>query len=230
MIETNKAALINRRSALVFGGSTLFLAGCQGAAPGMMGSLMGGSGAAADWGSLIKSLRDALDKVATQTEELIKIQLAYAEVFGLKDRAAKWKGEAIAAKNGRANLDLGAIKKASESQQKEVTKLLNKGFNLDAKGKQKIEAGMVRHKKAIENAWVGAAMVVKVVIDARSAKKPTFKDTENLKYMKEIVSDGPKAIKFVKTSKVTYEAYADVFAYKAKIKVPTPPKTAELAM
>ena len=227
-MSNNSMVQMNRRMLLTMGGGAFFLAGCQAAAPGMMGAMMGGSGKDADWGSLIKSLHAALDKIADQTEELISIQASYAEVFKLKDNAAKWKGKAIAAKNGRSGIKLSDVTKASESQQKEIKKLLANGYALDARGKRTLEKGLRRHQKAIENAWVGAAMVVKVVVDARSAKKPSFRDIESVKYMKEILADGPMAIKFVQTSKKTYEAYSDTFAYEAKIVVPKPKKLAPL--
>lgn len=83
---------------------------------------------------------------------------------------------------------------------------------------------MARHKQAISNAWVGAAMTMKVVIDARSAKKPTFSDTEALQYMREILADGPKAVRFVQTSRETYDAYSEAFEFKAKVRVPSAPK------
>ena len=222
-----RTSTMSRRSLLTFGGTSLLLAGCQ-VSPDMIGALAGGSGKDADWGSLIKSFHAALDKVADQTEELIKVQLSYAEVFGLKKRAAYWKGQAIAAKNGRSGLKFAELEKQSKSQQKEISSKLGKSASVSAAGKRKLESGMKRHKKAVENAWVGAAMILKVVIDAQSAKKPTFKDLEAVKYLAEIVKDGPMAIKFVETSKSTYEAYSDAFEFKAKVRVPSKPKLAPM--
>ena len=71
-------------------------------------------------------------------------------------------------------------------------------------------------------------MILKVVIDAQSAKKPTFKDLEAVKYLAEIVKDGPMAIKFLETSKSTYEDYAEAFEFKAKIPNLPKPKTKNL--
>ena len=44
-----------------------------------------------------------------------------------------------------------------------------------------------------------------------------------MKYFKEIAADGPMAIKFLETSKSTYDAYAEAFEFKAKIpNIPKP--------
>jgi hypothetical protein len=74
-------------------------------------------------------------------------------------------------------------------------------------------------------------MIAKVVIDARSAKKPQFTDFEALGYLKEIVSDGPMAMKFLETSKSTYDQYAKAFEFKAQIpNLPAPKVTPLFSM
>jgi hypothetical protein len=225
----NETKLMNRRGLMFLGTSAVLLSGCQMAVPGMTGALTGGAGKEADWGSLIKSLHAALDKVADQTEELLNIQASYLDAVGEKDKAAVLKGKAIAMKD-RSGLDLGGAKKETASAKKVVLAALKKGKGKDAAAKRILQSGINRHKKAVENAWVGAAMIVKVVIDAQSAQKPSFKDMEAVGYMKEILADGPKAINFVKTSKSTYEDYAEAFEYEAKIIIPKPPKTESLGM
>lgn len=212
----------NRRTFMVLGGASA-LSACQ-MSGDMMGAALGGAGSDADFGQLVKALHAALDKVADQTEKLFEIQADYADVFGLKKQAAKMRGEAKAIKaNGRTGIKFRQAEKLTKGLQKDVEKQLNKGVALDSSAKRKLENGMKQHARAIENAWVGGAMVVKVVIDARSAKKPSFSDIESLKYFKEIAADGPMAIKFLETSKSTYDAYAKAFEFKAKIpNIPKP--------
>ena len=225
----NETKLMNRRGLMFLGTSAVLLSGCQMAAPGMVGALTGGAGKEADWGSLIKSLHVALDKIADQTYELLDVQGNYLLAIGEKKKAALLKGKAIAMKDP-AGLDLGGAKKETASAKKVVLAALKKGKGKDDAAKRILQSGINRHKKAVENAWVGAAMIVKVVIDAQSAQKPSFKDMEALGYMKEILTDGPMAISFVKESKSTYEDYAEAFSYEAKIKVPKAPKTPPLKM
>lgn len=219
----SETRLLNRRSFVAMGGAT-FIAGCQ-ASPEMLGAAMGGAGKEADFGELVKALHAALDKVADQTKELFLIQASYAEVFGLKKQAAEFKGDAEAIRqNGRSSAKFKQAGKRTEGLLEDIQKELDKGRSLDAKAKRNLERGMVRHKKAVENAWVGGIMIAKVVLDARSAKKPQFTDFEALGYVREILADGPMAMKFIETSKSTYEGYSDAFEFKAKIRVPSKPQ------
>ena len=219
MSRTN---LINRRSFVLLGSAST-LAGCM-AGPEMFGAAVGGAGNDANFGDLIKSLHAALDKVADQTEKLFEIQASYAEVFGLKKRAAALKGEAEAIKrDGRTGVDFSKGSKETKGLVKDIQKKLDSGAVLDANAKRTLERGMASHAKAIENAWVGGIMIAKVVFDAQSAKKPSFSDFESVKYLAEIVKDGPLAISFLETSKSTYEEFSDAFEYKAKIRVPKKP-------
>ena len=217
----------NRRAFIAMGGASA-LSACQ-MSGDMMGAAMGGAGSNADFGQLVKALHAALDKVADQTEKLFEIQASYADVFGLKKQAAQMRGEANAIKaSGRTGVNFRQAEKLTKGLQKDINNQLNKGNALDAAAKRTLANGMNEHAKAIENAWIGGAMVLKVVIDARSAKKPSFSDIESLKYFKEIVADGPMAIKFLETSKSTYEDYAEAFEFKAKIPNIRKPKVKNL--
>lgn len=216
-------SLFNRRAFVAVSGSAL-LAGCQ-MSPDMMGAALGGAGKDADFGSLVKALHAALDKVADQTEKLFEIQASYANVFGLKKRAAALQGEAQAIRrDGRTGINFRKGEKETKGLLDDINKKLSGGANLNAQAKRTLEQGMVQHSVAIQNAWVGGVMIAKVIIDAQSAKKPSFSDIQSLKYVREILSDGPMAVKFLQTSKQTYEAYSDAFAFKAQIKVPPKPK------
>ena len=217
----------NRRAFIAMGGASA-LSACQ-MSGDMMGAAMGGAGSNADFGQLVKALHAALDKVADQTEKLFEIQASYADVFGLKKQAAQMRAEAKQIKaNGRVGVQFRQAEKLTKGLQKDINTQLNKGNALDAAAKRTLANGMNEHVKAIENAWIGGAMVLKVVIDARSAKKPSFSDIESLKYFKEIVADGPMAIKFLETSKSTYEDYAEAFEFKAKIPNIRKPKVKNL--
>ena len=220
---------LNRRSFVALGGAT-FIAGCGGGlSPDMMGAALGGAGKEANFGDLVKALHAALDKVADQTETLFEIQASYAKVFGLKERAAALEGQAIAIKrDGRTGINFRKGEKETKGLLKDINKKLEGKYALNSQAKQTLERGMARHSKAIEDAFVGGIMIAKVVIDARSAKKPQFTDFEALGYLKEIVSDGPMAMKFLETSKATYEGYSDAFEFKAKIRVPAKPKVKSL--
>jgi hypothetical protein len=220
---------LNRRSFVALGGAT-FIAGCGGAglSPDLMGAAMGGAGKEANFGDLVKALHAALDKVADQTETLFEIQASYAKVFGLKERAAALEGQAIAIKrDGRTGINFRKGAKETKDTFDQIEKKLDNKYALDEQARQKLQRGIVRHSKAIEDAFVGGVMIAKVVIDARSAKKPQFTDFEALGYLKEIVSDGPMAMKFLETSKSTYDQYAKAFEFKAQIpnipKAKTPP-------
>ena len=224
----SKATLLNRRSFAVLGGASL-LSGCLASPDMLTGALTGGAGKDADFGQLIKSLHAALDKVADQTEKLFLVQASYAEVFGLKKRAASLKGQAIAIKrDGRTGVNFRKGEKETKGLLKDVQKKINGGAKLDAAAKRKLQNGMKDHARAIEKAWVGGIMIAKVVIDAQSAKKPTFKDLDSLKYLREIVADGPMAMKFLETSKSTYESYSDAFSAEYAVKVPAKPKVKSL--
>ena len=217
----------NRRAFIAMGGASA-LSACQ-MSGDMMGAAMGGAGSNADFGQLVKALHAALDKVADQTEKLFEIQASYADVFGLKKQAAQMRAEAKQIKaNGRVGVQYRQAEKLTKGLQKDINTQLNKGNALDAAAKRTLANGMNEHAKAIENAWVGGVMIAKVVLDARSAKKPSFSDIESLKYFKEIVADGPMAIKFLETSKSTYEDYAEAFEFKAKIPNLPKPKTKNL--
>lgn len=219
--------LLNRRSFVAMGGAT-FIAGCQ-ASPEMLGAALGGAGKEADFGQLVKALHAALDKVADQTEKLFEIQASYAEVFGLKKRAAALEGQAKAIqRDGRTGINFRKGEKETTGLLKDINEKLDGKYALNAQAKRTLERGMVEHSKAIENAWVGGIMIAKVVIDAQSAKKPQFTDFEALGYVREILSDGPMAMKFLQTSKTTYEGYSDAFAFKAKVRVPAKPKVKSL--
>lgn len=217
----------NRRAFIAMGGASA-LSACQ-MSGDMMGAAMGGAGSNADFGQLVKALHAALDKVADQTEKLFEIQASYADVFGLKKQAAQMRAEAKQIKaNGRVGVQYRQAEKLTKGLQKDINTQLNKGNALDAAAKRTLANGMNEHAKAIENAWVGGVMIAKVVLDARSAKKPSFSDIESLKYFKEIVADGPMAIKFLETSKSTYEDYAEAFEFKAKIPNIRKPKVKNL--
>lgn len=217
----------NRRTFMVLGGASA-LSACQ-MSGDMMGAALGGSGSNADFGALVKSLHAALDKVADQTEKLFEIQADYADVFGLKKQAARMRGEARAIKtSGRTGVNFRQAAKLTKDVQKDIDKQLSKGVALNGAASQKLSNGMNQHARAIENAWVGGVMIAKVVLDARSAKKPSFSDIESLKYLREIVSDGPMAIKFLETSKSTYSAYAEAFEFKAKVPNIRKPKVKNL--
>ena len=217
----------NRRAFIAMGGASA-LSACQ-MSGDMMGAAMGGAGSNADFGQLVKALHAALDKVADQTEKLFEIQASYADVFGLKKQAAQMRAEAKQIKaNGRVGVQYRQAEKLTKGLQKDINTQLNKGNALDAAAKRTLANGMNEHAKAIENAWIGGVMIAKVVLDARSAKKPSFSDIESLKYFKEIVADGPMAIKFLETSKSTYEDYAEAFEFKAKIPNIRKPKVKNL--
>ena len=217
----------NRRAFIAMGGASA-LSACQ-MSGDMMGAAMGGAGSNADFGQLVKALHAALDKVADQTEKLFEIQASYADVFGLKKQAAQMRGEAKAIRaSGRTGVKFRQAEKLTKGLQKDINNQLNKGNALDAAAKRTLANGMNEHAKAIENAWIGGVMIAKVVLDARSAKKPSFTDIESLKYFKEIVADGPMAIKFLETSKSTYEDYAEAFEFKAKIPNIRKPKVKNL--
>jgi len=218
---------LNRRTFMVFGGASA-LSACQ-MSGDMMGAALSGAGSDADFGQLVKALHAALDKVADQTEKLFEIQASYADVFGLKKQAAQMRGEANAVKaDGRTGIKFRQAEKLTTGLQKDINKQLDKGVALDAAARRTLANGMNQHAKAIENAWIGGVMIAKVVLDARSAKKPSFTDIESLKYFKEIVADGPMAIKFLETSKSTYEDYAEAFEFKAKIPNIRKPKVKNL--
>jgi len=221
--------LLSRRSFVAIGGAT-FVAGCGGGlSPDMLGAAAGGAGKEANFGDLVKALHAALDKVADQTEKLFEIQASYATVFGLKKRAAALEGQAKAIKrDGRTGINFRKGEKETKGLLKDIEKKLNGKIALNAQAKRTLERGMVEHSKAIEDAFVGGIMIAKVVVDARSAKKPEFTDFESLRYLKEIVSDGPLAMKFLETSKATYEGYSDAFEFKAKVRVPAKPKVKSL--
>lgn len=215
--------LLNRRSFVAMGGAT-FIAGCQ-ASPDMLGAAIGGAGKEADFGQLVKALHAALDKVADQTEKLFEIQASYAQVFGLKKRAAALEGQAIAIKrDGRTGINFRKGERETKGLLKDINKKLDGKYALNAQAKRTLARGMAEHSRAVENAFVGGVMIAKVVIDAQSAKKPQFTDFEAMGYVREILSDGPLAIKFLETSKSTYEGYSDAFEFKAKVRVPAKPK------
>ena len=221
--------LLNRRSFVALGGAT-FIAGCSGGvSPDMLGAAAGGAGKDADFGELVKALHLALDKVADQTEKLFTIQASYAEVFGLKKRAAALEGQAIAIRrDGRTGINFRKGEKETKGLLKDINEKLDGKYVLNAQAKRTLERGMIEHTKAIENAWVGGIMIAKVVLDARSANKPKFTDFEAAGYFREILADGPMAMKFLQTSKATYEGYSDAFAFKAEVRVPPKPKVKPL--
>lgn len=219
--------IFNRRLFLALGGATI-VSGCQ-MSGDVIGAAMGGAGEEADFGQLVKALHAALDKVADETEKLFEIQASYADVFGLKKQAAEMRGQAKAVKeNGRTGIKFRDAEKLTKGLQKDINTKLSSGVALDDKAKRSLASGMAQHSKAIENAFVGGVMIAKVVLDARSAKKPTFSDIESLKYLREIVADGPMAIKFLETSKTTYDNYAEAYEFKAKIPNIPKPKTPSL--
>jgi hypothetical protein len=230
-MENTMAQLMSRRNALrvAFGGGAMLLSGCV--SPDMMGAVTGGSGKKANWASLIKEARDAIDLVADQTLNLLTVQKEYATVFKLKDLAAKLQSTINSRKTGNIN-NVSFVKSAdklTKTAQKAISKEIGKKAALSAQQKRVLANGLAKHQKSIEKAWVGGIKMAKVLIEAQSAQKPSFKDIEAVNYMREIVSDLPMAIKFLKTSKSTYESYAKAFEYDAKVPLPAARRTMKLA-
>ena len=215
----------NRRQAisLTAGSSILVLGANQAFAAGLLGNiggglLGGGAGKGADWSTLAKEASKAIGVMAKQTSTLLKVQESYCSVIGLKKEAAAVQKVINDIKSGNVNQnDVGAVEKITKNTEKAVSKALSKKITLDAGQKKKLVDGLATHKKAIQDMWVGVIMVVKVLADAKSAKKPSLTDVDALKSFKQITKDLPVAIKFGKTSKQTFKSYAESFEYKAKI-------------
>ena len=229
-MEKTMNEIISRRNALriTFGGGAMLLSGCV--SPDMMGAAVGGAGKEANWAALIKEARDAIDLVANQALKLEVIQREYATVLELKDLAAQIQLSINNKKTGNVN-NVSFIKssaKLTKTAQKAINKEIARKGALNSQQKKVLANGLVKHQKTIQNAWVGGIKMAKVLVDARSAKKPSFKDMEAVGYLSEIITNVPTAIGFLTESKKTYEVYAEAFEYKAKVPVKASQRKLEL--
>lgn len=211
-------AMISRRHALrlvTFGGVTVTLSACQ-MNTDMLAAGIGGAGSEANWLELGQEFDGGLMQIASQTDKLIDIQADYAAVLNLKDLEAKLRAEANNLRNGDSfgASSLKTANRLSKDAEKAIIAEVGKANNLSTQQQNVLSNGQKQHERAIEQMWVGVVRIGKVLIDARSAKKPSLGDLELVKVASNITTTAPRAMEFGNTSRATYSAYNEAFGYK----------------
>lgn len=219
------ASTMNRRNMLrVFavGGSVSVLGACQ-MSPDMLTAGLGGAGGEANWIDLGREFEGALALIAGQTDTLLEIQADYAGVLDLKNEEAKLRAEAANWKRGDTfgAREIRTADKATKDAERAISRKLGEIDSLTNRQKQVLADGQVRHDRSIQQMWVGVIRIGKVLIDARSAQRPSVRDVELIGVFRNITSTAPRAIAFGETSRDTYASYNEAFEAKG---VYTPPR------
>jgi hypothetical protein len=195
----------------------------------MLAAGLGGAGREANWLELGKEFDASLTLIASQTDKLIEIQADYASVLNLKNLEAKLRAEVTNLRKGDTfgASSLRSANRLSNEARKAIVAEVGKANSLSARQLSVLADGQKQHERAIEQMWVGVVRVGKVLIDARSAKRPSIGDIELINVAKNITTTAPRAMEFGKTSKATYEAYNEAFEYKG-VYVPPRAKISKL--
>jgi hypothetical protein len=217
--------IMNRRRMLrvvALGGTASALTACQ-LSPDMLNAGLGGAGGEANWIDLGREFEGAVALIAGQTDTLLDIQADYASVLDLKDEEAKLRAEAENWKSGDTfgASELRSADRATKNAERAISRKLGQIDALSNRQKQVLANGQERHDQSIQRMWVGVIRVGKVLIDARSAQRPSFRDVELIDVFRNITRTAPRAIAFGETSRDTYTSYNEAFAAKG---VYTPPR------